>query len=82
MTLRAVRAITSDIQGGRWYSGTAMASPGDPAGPCRERMFGGVRTDSHTFAAPPVAKSCAISMPDEPAPTTITRLPANGVGLR
>ena len=39
-------------------------------------MFGGVRTASQTLAAPPVARSCAISMPDEPAPTTSTLLPS------
>ena len=45
-------------------------------------MFGGVRTASQTLAAPPVARSCAISIPDEPEPTTSTRLPAYGDGLR
>ena len=38
-------------------------------------MFGGVRTASQTLAAPPVARSWAISIPDEPAPTTNTFLP-------
>ena len=45
-------------------------------------MFGGVRTASQTLAAPPVARSCAISIPDEPVPTTNTLLPRYGPGLR
>src|ERR1700737_1654561 len=45
-------------------------------------MFGGVRTDNQTLAAPPVARSCAISIPDDPGPTTRTRFPLNGKGFR
>jgi hypothetical protein len=45
-------------------------------------MFGGVRTAIHTLAALPVARSCAISMPDEPEPTTSTRRPSYAAGLR
>jgi hypothetical protein len=59
-----------------------MTSPGRPAGPPRSMMFGGVRTAIHTLAAPPVARSWAISMPDEPEPTTSTRFPAYGTGFR
>ena len=50
--------------------------------PSRSMMFGGVRTVSHVSAAPPVARSCAISIPDDPEPITSTRFRAYGLGLR
>ena len=43
-------------------------SPGIPPGPVRSTMLGGVRADSHTLRAPPSARSCAISMPEQPGP--------------
>ena len=48
----------------------------------RRRMLGDVRTASLTRAAPPVATSCAISMAEQPDPTTSTSAPRNGMGLR
>ena len=45
-------------------------------------IVGGVRTASQTFAAPPVARSWAISMPEQPGPTTNTRLDLKRSALR
>jgi hypothetical protein len=45
-------------------------------------MLGTVRTDNQVVVAPPVATSCAISIVDEPAPTTSTRFPWQKTGLR
>ena len=82
LAFRAARLTASAMRTGLWYSGSEIRSPGRPPGSERSMMFGGVRTASHTFAAPPVARSCAISIPDEPEPTTSTRLSAYGDGLR
>ena len=45
-------------------------------------MFGGVRIASRTVAAPPSARSAAISAPELPAPTTSTSRPAKGRAFR
>jgi hypothetical protein len=45
-------------------------------------MLGGVRTESSTSLAPPSARSTAISAPELPLPTTRTRRPRYGEGLR
>ena len=47
----------------------------------RRTMFGGVRTDSSTWAPAPTS-STAISAAEFPAPTTSTCLPAYGEGSR
>jgi hypothetical protein len=48
----------------------------------RRTMLGGVRTDSNTSAAPPSARSTAISAPELPPPTTNTLRPRYGSALR
>ena len=79
--LRPKRATASPNRAGRCSSATAIMSPGIPPGPVRSTMLGGVRADSHTLRAPPSARSCAISMPEQPGPTTSTTLSANGSGV-
>jgi hypothetical protein len=44
-------------------------------------MLGGVRAESQTLLAPPSARSYAISIPEQPGPTTRTRLLLNGSGF-
>ena len=79
---RATRAMRSASRGGKWNNGLAIVAPDTPAGPVRSKMFGGVRVAIQTFAAPPLTKSFAISVPDDPHPTTNTRAPTNRAGFR
>lgn len=48
----------------------------------RRTVFGAVRAPMRTRAAPPSARSTAISDPELPVPTTSTSRPAYGAGLR
>src|SRR6187549_2551246 len=59
-----------------------MKSDGKPPGRVRSMMLGTVRTDSQVEVAPAVATSYAISIADDPAPTTSTRFPWQNAGLR
>ena len=75
------RLTGSTSQAGEYSIGIAISVVG--TGPsCRGMIFGGVRTDSRTRAAPFSARSAAISAPVLPAPTTSTsgRRMARGSG--
>src|SRR5207248_9227767 len=49
---------------GKRRSVTEITSPGSPFAAWRRRMFGGVRADSQTFAAPPSARSYGAGFPE------------------
>ena len=68
-----VRARTKRMMASAKRTGSRCRTEarGAPIGE-RRRMFGGVRTARRTRAAPPSRRSCAISAPEEPGPTTRT----------
>ena len=73
---RSVRPIGFSARSGSLPSTIPSACAGMPKR-SRRTMFGGVRTDSRTRAAPPSTRSTAISAPEFPVPTTSTSRPRN-----
>ena len=80
-TARCSSRLTGSTSHAGEYS-IPIASSVVGTGPsCRGMMFGGVRIASRTVAAPPSARSAAISAPELPAPTTSTSRPAKAPGV-
>ena len=67
------------MPGGEEHDGDHVA--GQAAGPCAQHDVGGVRAESQTFSARPSARSYAISMPEQPWPTTSTSLSLERLGV-
>ena len=73
------RVIGTTVRLGNLPSAIPSSCVGTPS-VSRRTTIGGVRTLSRTRAAPPSARSVAISAPEFPEPTTSTSLPEYGRG--